>query len=117
MQMDNGAVAGITYASNGDKSFSREEVQVFCGGSVCVIDNFKNIQFVSAGKTKKEKSLEVDRGYVEEIRITIDAMKNGKPSPLDFKSIVATTIATFAIEKSIIKVEAVDINLKEWGIL
>lgn len=116
LQMDNGAVVGITYASNGDKSFSREEVQVFAGGSVCLIDNFKNIQFVSGGKTRKEKSLEVDRGYVEEIRAAMDALKEGKPSPIDFKSLIATSLTTFAIEKSITEGEAVEIPLKEWGV-
>jgi predicted dehydrogenase len=116
MKMDNGAVAGITYASNGDKSFSREEVQVFAGGSVSVIDNFRNIHCVSAGKDRKEKSIEVDRGYVEEIRTTIDAIRDGKPSPIDFRSLVATTIATFAVEESITNGESVEINLREWGI-
>ena len=116
MKMDNGAVAGITYASNGDKSFPREEVQVFAGGSVCVIGNFKNIQFVASGKKKVKKSLEVDRGHVDEIKATCDAVKNGKPSPIDFKSLVATTVATFAIEKSITTGEAIEINLKEWEI-
>ncbi|MBE0427829.1 MAG: bi-domain-containing oxidoreductase [Nitrospirae bacterium] len=115
MQMDNGAVVGITYTSGGDKSFSREDVEVFGGGSVCVIDNFKNVTFVSSGKKKTSKSLEVDRGHVEEFRATIDALKNGKPSPIDFHSIIATTLATFAIEESIKTGRAVEINLKEWG--
>jgi len=116
MKMDNGAVVGIIYASNGDKSFPREEVQVFAGGSVCVIDNFKNIQFVASGKKKVRKSIGVDRGYVDEIRATCDALKEGKPSPIDFKSIVATTVTTFAIEKSITNDEAIEINLREWRV-
>ncbi len=113
--MDNGASVGITYAANGDKSFQREEVQVFAGGSVCVIDNFKNIRFVSSGKKKVKKSLEVNRGHMEEIRAACDAFKNRNSAPIDFKSLVATTVATFAIEKSITTGEAIEINLKEWG--
>ncbi|MDI6809114.1 MAG: bi-domain-containing oxidoreductase [Candidatus Eisenbacteria bacterium] len=116
MQMDNGAVAGITYASNGDKSFPREEVQVFAGDSVCVIDNFKNIEFVRSGKRRSKRSLEVDRGHVGELRAACDAIRNGRPSPIDFRSIVATTAATFAIEESITKGEAVKVSLSEWGI-
>ena len=114
LQMDNGAISNITYAANGDKSFPREEVQVFGGGSVCVIDNFRTVQFVSAGKSKKRSFLEADRGHVGEIKATIDALKNNKKVPLDFKSIVATTVVTFAIEKSIATGEAIEVNLTKW---
>lgn len=41
---------------------------------------------------------------------------NITPSPIDFKSIVATTLTTFAIEKSITTGEAIEINLNKWGI-
>jgi predicted dehydrogenase/threonine dehydrogenase-like Zn-dependent dehydrogenase len=116
IQMDNGTSAGITYASQGDKSFPREEVQVFAGGSVCVIENFKNITFVASGKKKVKKSFEVDRGYVGELRATVDALKKGRPSPIDFKSIVATTLTTFAIEESITTGKSIEIDLSEWGI-
>ena len=114
MQMDNGAVVGIIYASNGDKSFSREEVQVFAGGSVCVIENFKNITFVSSGKKRVQKTLDVDRGHVETIRALCGALKDGKPSPIDFTSIIATTATTFAIEQSISSGEAIEIDLRKW---
>ena len=110
MKMDNGAAVTITYASNGDKSFQREEVQVFAGGAVCVINNFKSVNFISSGKQKVKKSLEVDRGYVDEIRAVYEALKNGAPSPIGFKSLVATTLATFAIEESITTGEAVEVE-------
>jgi polar amino acid transport system substrate-binding protein len=113
LQMDNGAIANIAYAANGDKSFPREEVQIFSGGSVCVIDNFKNLQLVSSGKTKNRKSLEADRGHTGEIKATVEALRNGRV-PLDFKSIVATTVTAFAIEKSISAGSAMEVNLTEW---
>ena len=116
LKMDNGAVASITYAANGDKSFPREEVQVFAGGSVCVIENFKTIRFIAGGKKTVHRAPGVDRGYREELRSTITALSLNEPSPIDFKSLVATTIATFAIEESLSTGEAVEINLGAWGI-
>ncbi|OGW24290.1 MAG: hypothetical protein A2X55_05015 [Nitrospirae bacterium GWB2_47_37] len=114
IQMDNGAVAGITYASNGDKSFPREEVQVFAGGAICIIENFKNITFVSSGKKRIQKSIEANRGYKEQIETVVEALIAGMPSPIDFKPLVAATVTTFAIEESIKIGKAVDINLDEW---
>ncbi len=116
IKMDNGSVASITYASNGDKSFPREEVEVFAGGSVCVIENFRSVHLVSSGKRKTKRSLEVDRGYVDEIRAVCSALAGGAPSPIDFASLVATTVTTFAIEESITTGEAVEIDLDEWGL-
>jgi len=114
IQMDNSSVANITYTSSGDKSFPRERVEVFSGGCVCAIDNFKDILLVSNGKKKKKRSLEVDRGHVEELKTTIEALKKGKPSPIDFRSIVATTVTTFAIEDSITTGKAIEIDLTKW---
>ena len=114
IQMDNGSIANITYTSSGDKSFPRERVEVFSGGCVCVIDNFKDILLVSNEKKKKKRSLEVDRGQVEELKTTIEALKKGEPSPIDFHSIVATTVTTFAIEDSITTGKAIEIDLTEW---
>ncbi len=116
LKMDNGAIAGITYTSNGDKSFPREEVQAFAGGSVCVIDNFRTIRFVSAGKKTVHRALRVDRGHREELRSTIAALTLNEPSPIEFKSLAATTIAAFAIEESLSTGEAIEINLGAWGI-
>jgi hypothetical protein len=113
--MDNGAVASITYASNGDRSFPLEEVQAFAGGSVCVIENFRTIRFIAAGKKTLHRALRVDRGHREELRSTIAALTLNEPSPIDFKSLVATTVATFAIEESLSTGEAVEINLGVWG--
>jgi len=116
LKMSNGAVASITYASNGDKSFPREEVQAFAGGSVCVIENFRNIRFISAGKKTVHRALRVDRGHREELQSTIAALTLNEPSPIEFKSLVATTLATFAIEESLSTGEAIEINLGAWGI-
>ena len=116
LKMDNGAVANITYAASGDKSFPREEVQVFAGGSVCVIENFKTIRFISSGKQTVHRALTVDRGHREELQRTIAAFAIKEPSPIDFKLLVATTIAAFAIEESLSTGEAIEINLGAWGI-
>ena len=116
LTMDNGAVASITYASNGDKSFPREETQAFAGGSVCVIDNFRTIRFIAGGKTTVHRGLGIDRGHGEELQRTIAALVTNEPSPIDFKSLVSTTLATFAIEESLATGEAVEINLGAWGI-
>ncbi len=111
IQMDNGAAVTITYASNGDKSFPREEVQIFGGGGVFVIDNFKKAEQILGGKRRKWRSSGVDRGHKNELKETINAVRQGRTSPIDFHSLVSTTLTTFAIEESINKGKSIDVNL------
>lgn len=53
---------------------------------------------------------------MDEIKATIDALKEEKPSPIEFKSIVATTVATFALKESITTGKAIEIDLRKWGV-
>ena len=100
LQMQNGMAANICYSSCGDKSYPREEVQIFAGGGVFHIHNFKNYELVQGGRKKRWKHFEIDRGFGGEMEETLNAFLKGE-SPIAFESIVATTLATFAIQESI----------------
>ena len=52
LKMSNGAIASITYASCGDKSFPAGRSRSFAGGSVCVIENFRNDPALFPGARK-----------------------------------------------------------------
>jgi len=101
LRLDNGSSGCIVYSSSGDKSFSREYVEVFGNGAAAVIDNFKTMQFVRAGKKKKTRAWGVDRGHAAEMKAFVDAVRSGSPAPVELREYVATTLATFAMMESI----------------
>ena len=101
VKMKDGSVASITYVANGDKSFPRERIEIFGGGKVCVIDDFKVINFIYNGKKKNMKKFGIDRGYYNEFEAFFSAVKDGKTMPVDFEEYVFTTLATFGIMESI----------------
>ncbi len=115
IKLKNGSTASITYVANGDKSFSRERVEIFRDQSVCLIDNFKSMSFTRRGKQKKMRKLNVDRGHQNEFSTFISCVKNGDPMPVDFKEYVYTTLATFKIIESLNKHASVDIDIAELG--
>ena len=98
--LDNGSVANIVYAANGDKSFPRERVEVFRAGTVGVIDNFRSYSVTSGGKTKQWKSLSLDRGHRAELDAFFKGIRDGQP-PVAMRDYQATTSATFAILESL----------------
>jgi len=101
IKMKNGSIGSILYVASGDKRFPRERVEIFGGGAVGVIENFKSAYFVSEGRKMKKKNwMKIDRGYDGEIEKLITSIKN-EMNEFPLESYLHTTKATFAIEKSL----------------
>ncbi len=116
LSMADGSVGNIVYTTSGNKTYQRERVEVFAGGGVGVIENFKRALWVQAGRRKKFGNIltGVDRGHRAEMRILIDSLREGKPFPVPFESYVATTRATFAAMESLRVGRPVSIQPADW---
>jgi len=102
LRMANSAIGSIVYVAGGDKSYPRERVEVFGGGAVGVIENFKAATFTRGGRKQRTRNwLSVDRGHRAEIEALSAAIRNGGPAPTAFEEYVYTTLATFAVEDSL----------------
>jgi len=102
LKMSDGSVASITYTASGDKAFPRERVEVFRGGAVGLIENFKAASFTYQGHTRRKRNLfSVDRGHLAEMEAFFSAVSNSASSPVDFSEYLYTTLATFAIAESL----------------
>lgn len=106
----NGSLASIIYTANGDKSFPRERVEIFGGGSVCVIDNFRSLVITRSGKKKRIWKLNRDVGYRNEFAAFFSAIQKGEGASVEFEEYNYTTLTTFAIEESLSKGTPVEID-------
>ena len=96
-----GSNGTISYLANGDRAYSKERVEVFGGGAVAVLEDFWRLELVGRGRKQVFRSLlRQDKGHRGECQAFIDAIINGRPSPIPFSEIVATMRATFALEES-----------------
>ena len=77
----------------------KEYFEIFSGGKTAIIDDFKTVRLFSESTSKSIKTS--GKGHKEEIQSFINAIKNGKPSPISFRSIYLTTQATFKIKDSL----------------
>jgi polar amino acid transport system substrate-binding protein len=95
-----GSVATILYAANGDAAAGKEFYEVFCEGSVARLNDFRELDLIRGGKSKRQKSAR-DKGHRAELESTINAMLSGAQAPIAFEEMVEVTEATFLIAEAI----------------
>jgi predicted dehydrogenase len=96
----NGSTATIGYYAYGDTTMPKEYIEVFGNGVSMAMTDFRELLIYSGGKTKKEKSANQDKGFVNEFKAFKEAVKSGE-SAISFDSIYNTTKTTFKILESI----------------
>jgi predicted dehydrogenase/threonine dehydrogenase-like Zn-dependent dehydrogenase len=95
LRFANGSHGSISYFANGDKSFSKERVEVFGGGAVGVLEDFRRLELVRVGKRRVLHSwMRQDKGHRSEWASFASSIRSGQPSPISFSDIVASTLAT-----------------------
>lgn len=100
LKMENGSVASINYFSNGNKKLSKEFIEVFCGGTVAQINDFKEL-IIYSNKERKTKYRNQDKGHKTEIETFLKAIEEGKPTPIPFEESYNSSLATCKVLESI----------------
>jgi predicted dehydrogenase/threonine dehydrogenase-like Zn-dependent dehydrogenase len=101
LQFANGSQGTIDYLANGDRTYSKERVEVFGGKSAAVLEDFRLLELVHHGKKHVFRSrFRQDKGHLGEWRAFVNAIRSGGDPPIAFEEIIATTLATFAAVSS-----------------
>ena len=95
-----GSIGVVDYLANGDKSFPKERVEVFCDGQVAVLDDFVSLQISRAGKMKEEKATQ-DKGWLNEWKVFAKTIREGGEPPIPYEQLIGVTKSTFAALVSI----------------
>jgi len=104
-----GSLGTVDYLANGDKSFPKERVEVFCGGQVAVLDDFVSLQTVKDGKRKEVKGAQ-NKGWVEEWKIFSKSIREGGEPPVPYEQLIGVTNSTFAAVESLRKQESIRLS-------
>jgi hypothetical protein len=90
------------YVCSGDRAFSKERIEVFRGGAVAVLDDFRRLDLIRHGKKQILRSrLRQDKGHNAEWRAFSKCIQLGGAAPIAFDEIVASTLATIRIAESL----------------
>jgi predicted dehydrogenase/threonine dehydrogenase-like Zn-dependent dehydrogenase len=95
-----GSVGVVDYLANGDKSFPKERVEVFCGGSVAVLEDFRRLEMVQNGHRRAMKTA-LDKGWAGEWAAFTEAIRTGGEPTIPYEQLIGVTRATFAAVESL----------------
>lgn len=82
LTFEDGSVGSIHYFANGGKSFPKERIEVFCDDAVLQLDNFRKLTGFGWKGFSKMNLWSQDKGQTNCSKAFINAVKDGKQSPI-----------------------------------
>ncbi|MBI5352213.1 MAG: bi-domain-containing oxidoreductase [Chloroflexi bacterium] len=95
-----GSIGVVDYLANGDKSFPKERVEVFCGGQIGILNDYVSLTTVKDG-SKKEKRMAQDKGWKNEMQVFARTISEGGQPPIPYEQLFGVTKSTFAAVESL----------------
>jgi predicted dehydrogenase len=98
----NGSEGTISYLANGARSFSKERLEVFGGGTVAVMEDFRRLELVREGSTHTIRHRwRQDKGHRDEWTAFMGSLRQGRGAPISFDDLVCSTLATLRLQESV----------------
>ena len=92
-----GSFGTVHYLANGHKSFPKERLEVFCGGRILQLDNFRVLNGYGWPGFRTMKLWRQDKGQTACAAAFVNAIQKGERSPIPFEELVEVTRLCFDI--------------------
>lgn len=96
-----GSIGTIHYLANGGKAFPKERIEVFCGDAVLQMDNYRTLQGFGWAGFNKMKLFKQDKGQTTCAKAFVDAIKQGKPSPISYEEVMESSRVSIEVAESL----------------
>lgn len=104
-----GSIGTVHYFANGHAGMAKELVEAFGGGVCARLSNFRRLEVYGARPAGRAWYAGQAKGFVEEAAATVAAVREGRPSPITFDEIYATSRATLLVEQAIASGATLDV--------
>ena len=98
LRFANGSVGTVHYFANGAASFAKERIEVFCGGTIAVIDNFRRLEGYGSGAPSLHR-MSQDKGQKACVKSFLDAISGDGPVPIPEEEIMEVAHITIAVAR------------------
>ena len=98
LRYPDGSTATISYVTTGPAGFPKETLDLVADGKVLRLDDFVRASVYARKRWVSSRLPKArDKGQNAELAAFIKAVRTGGPMPVPLESLVATTVATFAV--------------------
>jgi predicted dehydrogenase/threonine dehydrogenase-like Zn-dependent dehydrogenase len=88
LEFANGSVGTLHYWANGSRNVSKERLEIFCGGGVLQLDNFRQLRGIDWPGFTRQNLFRQDKGHAAELATLVAAVRDGRPSPIPWPELV-----------------------------
>jgi predicted dehydrogenase/threonine dehydrogenase-like Zn-dependent dehydrogenase len=92
-----GSTGTVHYLSNGHRSFPKERLEVFCGGRILQLDNFRVLRGFGWPGFRTMRLWRQDKGQRACVDAFLAAIREGKPSPIPLAELIEVAKVTLAV--------------------
>jgi predicted dehydrogenase len=111
VRFDGGSIATVDYLTNGNPRCPKEAIEVSADGRTARVDNFRRATLWSGRRRQVMRARgPIDKGQAAQLARFLQAVKSGGAMPIDLSSLVATTRATLAVQRSLEEGAAVPVG-------
>ena len=110
-----GTIGTIAYPAHGDRSASKERIEILGGGSVAILDDFRHLELSRNGRRHVSRSrFSQDKGHKAEMRALVDTVLGRVPVPISFEEIIGSTLATLRLYKACQTGQMIQVDVDEF---
>jgi predicted dehydrogenase len=99
LKFADGSHGAVHYLANGNKSFPKERLEVFCGGKILSLENFRVLQGYGWKKFKRQRLKAQDKGHTSEAEAFISCLAKGTSSPISLDELFEVTQVSLELEQ------------------
>jgi predicted dehydrogenase/threonine dehydrogenase-like Zn-dependent dehydrogenase len=115
LSFPDGSLGTIDYLANGDKSIPKERLEVFSGGQVAILDDFRTLELVENGTRRVLRSrLRQDKGHKAEWQFFQDAIINQEAPPIPFEQLYAVSLASISAVEALRTGDTIPISVRHF---
>jgi len=97
LRFADGSVGTIHYLAGGHRAFPKERIEVFCGGRVLQLDNFRHLRGFGWPEFRGARWWRQDKGQRALVEAFVSAIRSGGEPPIPFAEIVEVSRVVIAL--------------------
>ncbi|MGB9616384.1 MAG: Gfo/Idh/MocA family protein, partial [Desulfomonilaceae bacterium] len=94
-----GSIGTIHYFANGDKTFPKERLEIFCADKILQMNNFQKLQGWGWPRFRKMNLWKQDKGHAHCVEAFTKAVREGGALPIPFAQLIEATEISFMVHE------------------